>query len=219
MNMMRTPLACTLVLAGLAAAGPGATETSSPGAPVIELSDLIAAVLPPAETKRLDWTYDPGAPVNWASKGMTDGPCASCGYREGYAYVQLNGRPWATPEWKPPTAVSILWKVGMSNVGRDAERGPDAFTIEPVGGADCGLSPSPCRFEAADVLRRGKLKARPVCRGASGRSRYFSLSAPGRERAIMAVTQPFTNNAATVVRLRIFWGGPIDCGALEGELP
>jgi len=69
-----------------------------------------------------------------------------------------------------------------------------------------------------DVLRKARLRARPICVGAGGHSRVFVLSAPGREQAVMAVTlPPWSKTDPTVVRLRLFWRGPIDYGTLDDE--
>lgn len=154
--------------------------------PVVELADLVVAVLPPNGFDNLGWDYMVDDPmISWRTNGTEATQVAT--FRAGSSRVRVAGvsskvlrRTWEELAWSV-----TLWTDGNPKFG------PKWIEIKPGGddpnSACFGANFRGCTFGAATALASSKLKSRLVCSHEQGSEvlRAYSVSAAGKKPSLV----------------------------------
>jgi hypothetical protein len=160
-----------------------AENIATKNSPVLDLSDLVVAVLPKHGFEHLGWDYMVGQPtISWQTPGITTTETGMA-MRVGFARIRVAGVSSKVLHqgWE-----ELPWSVTLSTTANE-RFGPKLIEIKP-GGSDqdsiCfGVTFRGCAFTPDQALKSRKLKSRLVCESSEGADRMeaYAVSTAGNE--------------------------------------
>ena len=164
---------------------PRAAQTLRP----VQLSALIASLLPHNGETSLSWKYGRSAPVRWMYAGPRQDPYRHIVQREALARVRAG--TWWVNFARHGRSVEQAWFVRLENLSGQTSA-PQVIEITPESDACVTKTRHPgggfgCGFYAYEALAGSSLRSKRLCsfHGGGGEAVAFRVTAPGRQSAVL----------------------------------